>query len=68
MARIITKAELEDRDRETLLASPVARAFVRTVVARRGITEAQARQIYLDYLDRVPPGADAPGVPDRAKI
>ena len=27
-------------------------AFVRTVVARRGISEAEARQIYLDYINR----------------
>lgn len=38
-------------------SSPVAIAFVRTVMARRGITEAQARQIYRDYLNRAEPDA-----------
>jgi hypothetical protein len=36
----------------------VALAFVRLVVARRGVTEAKARQIYLDYLDRSKPADD----------
>jgi hypothetical protein len=27
-------------------------AFVRTVVARRGVSEAEARQAYLDYINR----------------
>jgi cation transport regulator ChaC len=55
MARNTTKPGLKNRERERALSSPVARAFVRTVVARRGITEAQARQIYLDYLNGVRP-------------
>ena len=46
---------LEDRDRLRILASPVARAFVRTVMARRGISEAQACKVYLDYLNRPKP-------------
>jgi hypothetical protein len=37
------------------LSSPVALAFVRIVVARRGVTEAKARKIYLDYLYRSKP-------------
>ena len=47
-----TKTGLEKRTRERILSSPVALAFVRTVVARRGISEAEARQIYLDYINR----------------
>jgi hypothetical protein len=46
---------LENRDRQRIFASPVALAFVRTVMARRGISEAQARRIYLDYLNRSTP-------------
>jgi hypothetical protein len=46
---------LEDRDRQRILSSPVARAFVRIVTQRRGITEAQAEQAYLDYINRVEP-------------
>jgi hypothetical protein len=38
-----------------MFSSPVARAFVRTVVVRRQLSEAQARQIYLDYLNRAEP-------------
>jgi len=51
-----TKLGLHDRQR--IFASPVARAFVRIVVARRGISEAQARRIYLDYLNRSKPATD----------
>ena len=50
-----TKTGLENRTRERIFSSPVALAFVRTVVARRGISEAEARQIYLDYINRAPP-------------
>ena len=42
-------------DRQRILSSPVALAFVRIVVARRGVTEAKARQIYLEYLTRSKP-------------
>ena len=45
-------------DRQRILSSPVALAFVRIVVARRGITEAKARKIYLDYLYRSKPAGD----------
>ncbi len=48
---------LEDRDRARILASPVARAFVRTVMARRGISEEEACKVYLDYLNRSKPAA-----------
>jgi len=34
------------------LCSPVALAFVRIVIACRGVTEARARKIYLDYMNR----------------
>lgn len=50
-----TKTELENSARERIFSSPVALAFVRTVVARRGISETEARQIYLDYINRTPP-------------
>jgi hypothetical protein len=45
---------LENRD-ERIFSSPVALAFVRIVVERRGISEAQARKVYLDYLNRSKP-------------
>ncbi|MEH2621979.1 hypothetical protein V1292_000034 [Bradyrhizobium sp. AZCC 1719] len=47
-----TETELENRTRERIFSSPIALAFVRTVVARRGISESEARQIYLDYINR----------------
>lgn len=43
---------LENRDRQRIFSSPVARAFVRIATQRRGISEAQAEQIYLDYINR----------------
>ena len=49
---------LENRD-ERIFSSPVALAFVRIVVERRGISEAQARKVYLDYIDRSKP-AESP--------
>ena len=52
VARNSTTTGLENPNCARIFASPVARAFVRTVMARRGITEAQARKIYLDYLNR----------------
>ena len=45
-------------DRQRIFSSPVARAFVRIVVARRGVTESKARQLYLDYLNRAKPADD----------
>ena len=53
-----TKTALETRTAERIFSSPVAIAFVRTVVALRGISEAEARQIYLDYINRSPRLAD----------
>ena len=56
-----TRTGLENRTRERIFSSPVVLAFVRTVVARRGISEAEARQIYLDYINRSPRSADHRG-------
>jgi hypothetical protein len=53
-----TRPGLQECDCERVFASPVARAFVRTVVERRGVTEAEARQIYLDYINRTQPGRE----------
>ena len=50
-----TKTGLEKCTRERIFSSPVALAFVRIVVARRGISETEARQIYLDYINRAHP-------------
>lgn len=47
--------EPETCDYARALCSPVALAFVRIVMACRGVTEARARQIYLDYINRVQP-------------
>jgi len=46
---------LESGNDARIFSSPVAIAFVRTVAARRHLSEAQARQIYLDYLNRAEP-------------
>ena len=46
---------LENPDRQRIFASPVARAFVRIATGRRGISEAEAEQVYLDYINRVRP-------------
>ena len=46
---------LENRDRQGVFSSPVARAFVRIVTQRRGISEAEAEQVYLDYINRAQP-------------
>jgi hypothetical protein len=55
MARNKTKPGLEKRERDRIFSSPVAISFVRIVVARRGITEAEARKLYLDYINRAQP-------------
>ena len=44
--------ETETGDHARGLCSPVALAFVRIVMACRCVTEARARQIYLDYINR----------------
>ena len=46
---------LENRGRQRIFSSPVARAFVRIATQRRGISEAEAEQVYLDYINRVHP-------------
>jgi hypothetical protein len=46
---------LENRDRQAIFSSPLALAFVRTVMAGCGISEAQARKVYLDYRNRSTP-------------
>jgi hypothetical protein len=52
MTRTTTQTRNPD---QRIFSSPVALAFVRTVVARRGVSEAQARKVYLDYLNRSRP-------------
>ena len=47
-----SKTGLEKQTRERIFSSPVVLAFVRTVVARRGISETEARQIYLNCINR----------------
>jgi hypothetical protein len=52
----VTRTNTETRNPDQrIFSSPVALAFVRTVVARRGISEAQARKVYLDYINRSRP-------------
>ena len=58
MTRIST-TRLENRDRQRIFSSPVARAFVRIATQRRGISEAEAEQIYLDYINRAHPAGDS---------
>ncbi len=55
MTRTSTEARTQ---RQRIFSSPVVLAFVRTVMARRGISEAQARKIYLDYINRSSPAED----------
>ncbi len=45
---------LENRE-QRVFSTPLALAFVRTVMERRGVTEAQARKRYLDYFNRPRP-------------
>lgn len=55
---------LENRSRPRIFSSPIALAFVRTIIARRGITEQQARKVYSDYLNRSQPA----GIPAARSI
>jgi hypothetical protein len=55
MTRTNTQTRTPD---QRIFSSPVAIAFVRIVVARRGVSEAQARQVYLDYINRSKPAGD----------
>ncbi len=57
---IRTSTTPENRQVERIFSSPVALAFVRIVTERRGISVAQARKVYQDYLDRAKPAADRP--------
>ena len=50
-----TKTGLENRTRKRIFSSPIALTFVRIVVARREISETEARQVYLDYINRTQP-------------
>lgn len=61
-----TKTGLEKRTRERIFSSPVVIAFVRTVVAHRGISEAEARQAYLDYINRSQ--STGPPRPSRGRV
>ncbi|MGC2776870.1 MAG: hypothetical protein WA418_14675 [Bradyrhizobium sp.] len=54
-----TSPEAETYDIARAFTSPVALAFVRIVMACRGVTEGRARQIYLDYINRTQPEAQA---------
>jgi hypothetical protein len=56
----MTRTDTQTPDQETFFSSPVARAFVRTVMARRGLSEAEARKVYLDYINRSLPTPDPP--------
>lgn len=47
--------EADIRDYARALSSPVALAFVRIVMARRGLSEATAGQLYLDYINGTQP-------------
>jgi hypothetical protein len=53
----MARTDTQTPDQKTF-SSPVARAFVRTVMARRGLSEAEARKVYLDYINRSPPTRD----------
>jgi hypothetical protein len=48
---------LENRVLWRILSSPVALAFMRAA-HRRGISEARARKVYLDYLNRLKPAGN----------
>ena len=53
----MARTDTQTPDQKTF-SSPVARAFVRTVMARRGLSEAEARKVYLDYINRSLPTPD----------
>jgi hypothetical protein len=62
-----TNTQTRTSDQRTF-SSPVALAFVRTVMARRGLSEAQARKVYLDYLNRSQPADDREASLDRVMM
>lgn len=53
-----SSTRLENRDRQRIFSSPVARGFVRIVTQRRGISETEAEQAYLDYINRTQPAGN----------
>jgi len=53
----MARTDTQTPDQKTF-SSPVALAFVRTVMARRGLSEAEARKVYLDYINRSLPAPD----------
>ena len=61
----MARTDTQPPDQKTF-SSPVARAVVRTVMARRGLSEAEARKVYLDYINRSPPTLDAEASQGRA--
>lgn len=52
-----TNTQTRNPDQRTF-SSPVALSFVRIVTERRGVSEAQARKVYLDYINRSKPAED----------
>jgi len=55
----VTRTNIQTRNPDQrIFSSPVALAFVRIVVERRGVSEAQAKQVYLDYFNRSKPAGD----------
>lgn len=55
MTRTTTQTRNPVSERQRVFSSPIALAFVRTVVTRRGVSEHDARKIYLDYINRSQP-------------
>jgi hypothetical protein len=53
MAQQTTRATAENRIAARLFSSPYALAFVRRAVAG-GLSQAEARQRYLDFVNRLP--------------
>jgi hypothetical protein len=54
----VTPIPIQDtdiRDHARALSSPVALAFVRIVMTRRGLSEVQASQLYIEYINRAQP-------------
>jgi hypothetical protein len=55
MTRTSTQTRNPD---QRIFSSPVALAFVRIVTERRGVSVAQARRVYLDYINRSQPAGN----------
>jgi len=58
MARTNTTTGLENRAGERIFSSPVALAFVSRVQKHRGVSEADARKLYLEYIRKTHPTSD----------